>query len=120
VLLYPPIQYHILQSGLGNDKATAGNILIAVSIIAVLAAFGNFAFKYDKVDLENTFKRYFAHFVTGLFMFVMGVSMIMTMILIDLMMGHFILLDITLGLLYFACVGYDFWDLISGEKESSI
>jgi Kef-type K+ transport system membrane component KefB len=118
VILYFPIYSQILQSGLAHDKTSAGNILIAASIMAVLAAFGNFAFKYDKVDLENTFKRYFGHFVTGILMFVMGVSMIITMILIDLIMGSFILLDITVVLLYLACVGYDFWDLISVAKIS--
>jgi hypothetical protein len=116
VLLYSPIQSYILRGGLVSDKTSAGSILIAVSIIAILAAFGNFEFKYDKVNLNKTAQRYFAHIITGILMFVMGVSMIMTGILISLIMGHFVLIDITLLLLYIACIGYDFWDLVSGEK----
>ncbi len=50
--LYFPIHSYLLEGNLVSDKTSAGNILIAVSIIAVLAAFGNFGFKYDKVNFE--------------------------------------------------------------------
>jgi len=112
-----PIHSYILDSDLLNQKASAGSILAAVSIISVLAAFGNFGFKYDKVDLKNPFHRYFAHVLTGMLLFVIGISLIMIWQLIALIMGDYILMDITLLLLYLACVGYDYWDLAAAFKE---
>ena len=110
ILLIFPISNFLINANL--DKALAGDVLVAVSVIAVIACFGNFAFTYEKINLKNTLQRYMAHFVTGLLMFVVGVSLIFTAILIKFLIGHFILIDISLILLYLACVGYDFWDLL--------
>jgi len=116
LLLFNPIKSYFLEGGLVINKASAGNILVAISIIAVLAGFGNFGFKYDKVDLQNPVQRYFAHVITGIFMFVIGICLVITGILISLIMGHFVLIDIILFLLYVSCVGFDFWDLVSVEN----
>ena len=110
-LLRSPVQSYIMSGDLLTHKDDAGNILVAVSIIAVLAGFGNFGFKYDKVNLGKSHHRYFAHILTGGLLLVIGISLIMTGKLISLIMGQFVLMDITLLLLYLACAGHDYWDL---------
>jgi hypothetical protein len=111
IILYFPISSYLTNSNLFTDLSLAGNILVATSIIAVTACFGNFAFTYEKISVESIFERYLAHFVTGLLMLIIGTSLIFTGILVSFVMGHFILLDFLLIVLYIACVGYDFWDL---------
>ncbi|MEK6969940.1 MAG: hypothetical protein AABW48_05935 [Nanoarchaeota archaeon] len=108
-LLYPVIQNFLVNSDI--DKASAGYIVVVTSVFAVIACFGNFAFTYEKINLKDSFQRYLAHFTTGLFMFVIGISLIFTTMLTAIIMGYFILIDITLLLLYLACVGFDFWDI---------
>jgi len=84
---------------------------LAVSIVAVIACFGNFAFTYEKVNIKKKDQRYLAHLTTGLLMLIIGISLIFSTILISTIMGPFILVNITFALLYLACVLYDFWDL---------
>ena len=110
-LLYPLIQDFLISSKLAIDNSSAGSIIVVTSIIAVTACFGNFAFTYEKINIKDSFQRYLAHFTTGLFMLVMAISLIFTAILTKMIMGYFILIDITLIILYLACIGYDFWDV---------
>ena len=117
-ILRLPIQNYIESSGLETHKDLAGYVLAAVSIISVLAGFGSFGFKYVKMDLKNPYQTYFAHILTGTLLFVIGISLIMTWKLISLILGPFMLMDITLLLLYLACAGYDYWDLVAACKES--
>lgn len=101
-----------MNSTLIVDKSSAGDIIVAMSLIAVIGCFGNFAFTYEKMNQNKIFERYLAHITSALLMFVIGVSLIFTSLLINILMGHFILIDITLVLLYLACIGYDLWDLL--------
>jgi len=114
--LMPMIQRFLYSGVLVDDKASAGSIIVVTSIVAVIACFGNFAFTYEKIDSKKPFQRYLAHISTGLFMLVIGISLIFTAFLSEMIMGYFVLIDVTLVLLYLACVGYDFWDMyrISG------
>lgn len=111
IAVYFPVQSYLLNSNLVADTAAAGDILVAVSIIAVIACFGNFAFTYEKIKADNRIHLFFAHFTTGLLMLIIGISLIFTSILISIIMGYYILVDFLLLALYVACVGYDFWDL---------
>ncbi len=112
ILLYFSIHNHLTSSNLVTDTSAASTILVATSIIAVIACFGNFAFTYEKVKRDKASHRYIAHLTTGLLMLIIGISLIFTAILIKFIMGSFIIVDATLLLLYIACVGYDFWDLL--------
>ncbi|MEA2036697.1 MAG: hypothetical protein U9O94_04265 [Nanoarchaeota archaeon] len=112
ILFYPLINTYLTNNNLVNDVSASGNILIATSIIAVIACFGNFAFTYEKINVKKTFDRYLAHLTTGLLMLIIGISLIFTNILIAIIMGNFILVNITLFLLYIACVGYDLLDVL--------
>jgi len=109
--IYFMIQAYLVTTEAYTDKALAGDLLVAVSIIAVIACFGNFAFTYKKIHKENTFQRYLAHATTGLLMFVIGISLIFTATLISFIIGYFIIIDLSIALLYIASVLYDFWDL---------
>lgn len=113
VLLVPA--YGVIQSNLANssavsDKSVLGSLLIAVSIIAVIACFGNFAFTYEKVKQSNANSRILAHATTGLLMFLIGLSLEMTSVIVELLTGKLIVFDFSLFILYFASVLYDFWD----------
>lgn len=112
VILYAPIDSYLENSGLASDKASAGDILVAASIIAVIACFGAFAFTYEKIDAKKGYQRFLAHATTGLLILTTGISLIFTSVLSSFIMGSFIILDITIMMLYLAVVGYDFWDLL--------
>ncbi|MFA6064437.1 MAG: hypothetical protein WCW44_03470 [archaeon] len=106
-----PIKNFVETSILASNLGLAGSVLAALSTIAVVACFGNFAFTYEKISKKSSSQRLLAHFTTGAFMFIIGISMIFTSVLLSVIMGYFILVDLTFVLLYFANVGYDFWDL---------
>jgi hypothetical protein len=112
MLLYAPINNYLMNSNLVTDKASAGDILVAASIIAVIACFGAFAFTYEKINVKKSYQRYLGHVTTGLLMLIIGISLIFTTILVSFIMGSFILFNITAIMLYLAVIGYDFWDLL--------
>lgn len=105
---YTPTKNVLLTAA---DKNIAGNLLIGVSIIAVIACFGCFAFTYEKIKAGKLYSRLIAHLTTGLLLLIIGLSLEMTAVLINILIGNFLMMDITLGLLYLAVVLYDFWDL---------
>ena len=111
IFLYLPIKELLSNISANPNKSTIGDFLVFISIIAVIACFGNFAFTYEKINEKITLQRYIAHFVTGILMLLIGISLIFSAGLISILIGHFILIDIILILVYIACVGYDFWDL---------
>ena len=107
---YSPIADFLGHSELATDKPLAGDVLVAISIVAVIACFGNFAFTYEKVDASRA-HRLLAHLLSGMLMYVIGASLIFTRVLLATLMGPFVFVDILLALLYAAAVLYDFWDL---------
>lgn len=111
ILSYSPIEKSISNSVIAQDKASLGSLLVAISILSVTACFGNFAFTYEKVEIKNRQSRILAHITTGLLMLLIGLSLVMTSFVIELLMGKFVIFDISLIILYFASVCYDFWDL---------
>lgn len=108
---YISIQTSVSASGIVSDKTALGSILVAVSILAVTACFGNFSFTYEKVENNKRNFRLLAHTTTGLLMLLIGLSLEMTSIITGLLIGNFPVFDFSLLLLYFASVLYDFWDL---------
>lgn len=112
IIIYFLTHDYLVNGDIVTDKVSMGYTLIATSVMAVIASTGNFAFTYEKINVKSTSQRYLAHFTTGLLMLVIGASLIFTGILISLILGHFILIDVMLLLLYVACIAYDFWDLL--------
>lgn len=110
-ILLSPIDSFLMNSNLVTDKPLAGDVLVAVSIFAVISCFGCFAYTYEKINLKSNFQRYLAHFTTGIYLLVIGTSLIFIRVLLSILMGQFIIVDVMFVLLYLACVGYDFWDL---------
>lgn len=95
--------------------SVAGGLLVgamigAISILLVAACFGNFSFTYEKIN-KSKFSSFFAHFTTGLFMLLIGLSLEMTSVIISLFVGNFQVFNVALFILYLASVSYDFWDL---------
>ena len=114
IALFFPIQSFLINN-LSADKESAGDIIVVMSIIAVTACFGNFAFTYEKINSKKKLHRYIAHITTGLLMLIIGISLIFSANLTIIIMGSFIISDLSFLLLYIACVFYDFWDLFKLE-----
>ena len=104
-------QTSLFSSGIVSDKAVVGSLLAAVSILAVTACFGNFAFTYEKIKRDSFGSRLLAHTTTGLLMLLIGMSLEMTSVLASLLVGEFYIFNLSLLILYAASVLYDFWDL---------
>lgn len=99
------------------DKGSLGSFLVAVSILAVTACFGNFAFTYEKVEYKKFTSRLLAHLTTGILMLLIGLSLEMTSTLTQALIGNFPIFNLSLLLLYIASVLYDFWDLKRAELK---
>jgi hypothetical protein len=110
-LLYYPIKSQIMLSNISSNLNLVGDVLVAVSILAVIACFGNFAFTYEKVNYKNKLQLLLANLTTGTLMLVIGLSLIYTNFLVELLMGPSLFIPLILILIYFACILYDFWDL---------
>jgi hypothetical protein len=110
-LLYYPIKSQIILSNISSNLNLVGDVLVAVSILAVIACFGNFAFTYEKVNYKNKLQLLLANLTTGTLMLVIGLSLIYTNFLVELLMGPSLFIPLILILIYFACILYDFWDL---------
>ncbi len=108
---YSAVNTFLTASSIVTDKSIVGSLLVAVSILAVTACFGNFAFTYEKVRREHLLSRLLAHTTTGLLMFLIGLSLEMTSVLASLLIRDFVIFDISLLLLFIGSILYDFWDL---------
>lgn len=109
-LAYPAIQNSLSTSSITLDHGVIGSLLVAVSILAVTACFGNFAFTYEKIQHGNSKSRLLAHVTTGLLMLLIGLSLEMTSLLAGLLIENFYIFNFSLVILYLASVLYDFWD----------
>lgn len=112
VLAFAYFEIERFFGGLSSvDSGVLGSILVAVSILAVTACFGCFAFTYEKVEHTNTAWRFLGHTTTGLLILLIGLSLEMTSVLFNMLVGNFYIFNLSLGLLYLTVVLYDFWDL---------
>lgn len=96
-------------------NGVAGDTMVAVSIVAVTACFGNFAFTYERTKMGRARSRILSHITTGLLMYVMGMSLLLLRELMMIELGQIFSIDFMLGALYVACVGYDLWDVERGR-----
>lgn len=115
LIAYSQIHSFLFSSDFTQDKSVIGSLLVVVSILAVTACFGNFAFTYEKIKVDKPVFRLLAHVTTGLLMFLIGLSLELTSVLVKLLVGNFYILDFSLLILYMASVLYDFWDLNRAE-----
>ena len=110
IFFYFPIRTFFFS--LNNpDVSSLTSILGAVGILSVVACFGNFAFTYGEINHKRLISRLIGHSCTGLLMLLIGLSLEMTSIIVRLLIGNFLIFDLSLVILYIACVLYDFWDL---------
>ena|SRR3989344_1172506 len=108
---YFEIKKFIQASDLVLKEGVAGDMVLIASILAVVACFGNFGFTYEKVDYEKNSSIIIAHSTTGLLMFILGLSLEITALFSQVLVGNFFILNLSLLLLYVSVVLYDFWDL---------
>lgn len=108
----------LISSPIASDKQALGSLLTAITILAMIACAGNYAFTYEKVNLRNVMSRFLAHATTGLLMLLLGLSLGMTSVLVELLTGKFAIFNISLAVLYLTSVLYDFWDLMRDTATS--
>ncbi|MBI4078828.1 MAG: hypothetical protein HY429_00860 [Candidatus Levybacteria bacterium] len=110
IALYPTVysSFNALQF---LDKSTAVSFLAAIGLVSVIACFGNFAFTYEKIKDQKFDHRLFAHVTTSLLMLIIGLTLEMTSVVVQVVIGNFVIFNFCLFLLYVASVFYDFWDL---------
>lgn len=103
-----------------TEKSVAGDMLVAVSIIAVIACFGAFAFTYEKTSMQKLSHKLLAHFTTGLLLFVIGASLLYTRAYATVLVGPYALFDLLIVILYAACACFDMWDSLRTQKTESL
>ncbi len=103
-------------STIKENPDAAGSLLTTISLISVIACFGCFAFTYEKVHMKKTMHRYLAHLTTGLLMLAIGITLILTSLVTKIIAGPVLIIDLLLGMVYLACVCYDFWDILRTIK----
>lgn len=108
---YPSVAGFLRDAVPRSGPGTAGSLLVAVSILAVIACFGNFAFSYEYVDLRHAGWRYLAHATSGILMLVIGLSLEICAVLTSLVIGSFPLLEASWALLYVASALDDVLDV---------
>lgn len=116
---YFNIENFLSTSSFRSDTGTIGSLLVAVSILAVTACFGNFSFTYEKVKHHGYSSRLLAHVTTGLLMLLIGISLEMTSLLSSLLIGTFPIFNLSLLILFVASILYDFWDLNRADLSVS-
>lgn len=116
---YESSRLFLNSSPIVSNIQALGSLLTAVTILAMIACAGNYTFTYEKVNFRNTTSRILAHTTTGLLMFLLGLSLGMTSILVRLLTGDFFIFDMSLVVLYFTSILYDFWDLMRENVKSS-
>ena len=115
---YGSSRFFLISSPIISDKQALGSLLAAVSILAMIACAGNYAFTYEKVNFRNLASRLIAHTTTGLLMLLLGLSLGMTSIIVEFLVGKFLIFDLSLIILYFTSILYDFWDLMRENTVS--
>ena len=114
---YSPVRSALSSDAVTQSPGLAGDLLVAVSILAVTACFGNFAFTYEKSKLLSLSERLLAHSTTGLLMLLIGLSLMMTTVLSEVLIGPSWIMKLTFLILYVASVLYDFWDLLRLQSQ---
>ncbi len=108
---YFPMKEFLMNAPACKDLTVVGNLLVAVSIIAVTACFGHFAFSYENTNMKRDSSRLIAYLVTVFLMTTIGMALEMTIILVRILVGEYYMWNMVLLFLYTALVLYDFWDL---------
>ncbi len=117
ILLAAVFIYPVISDSLTSIKADQMNdFLLIVSILLVTVCFANFAFTYEKSNLQARSGKLLAHSATGVFM-------LLTVFLlesIDVAVKavypslYFLVLGFSI-MLYVGVVLYDFWDLMRAK-----
>ena len=92
------------------DDVSAGSVLVAVSILALVACFGSYTFTYEKTE-KNQYWCILSHLTTGLLALSVGWSLQMIAVLVENLVGPFGFFRFMLVIIYVSLVMYDFWDL---------
>ncbi|MBP9718605.1 hypothetical protein KBD59_04915 [Candidatus Gracilibacteria bacterium] len=113
VLLYP-----IISKALEQIKfEQTSDFLLIISMFLVTVCFANFAFTYEKSNIQTKAGKLLAHFATGLFMVLIALLLESIVLAVKVVYPSFYVLIILFSvLLYVGVILYDFWDLMRARQ----
>ena len=105
--------YPNLQNGLSDiSSEVMGNFLLTISIFLVTVCFANFAFTYEKININSLGSRLLAHSATFLFLLLTALLLETMTIAIGIVYPSIYGIAIIFSvLLYLSIFLYDIWDL---------
>lgn len=107
-LFYPNLQRSIS----GVSVESIGGLLSVISILIVTVCFANFAFTYEKININSLGSRLLAHSAT--FLFLLIIALLLESMVISIGIAYPSLYSVSIifsVLLYISVILYDFWDL---------
>lgn len=88
------------------------NVLIAVGLLLGGSVAGNFAFTYDKTNIESHADRYFGHVTTLLLTFSIGLMLEITVCAMAITPGSFnTCIRFAAAAVFASIIVFDFWDV---------
>jgi len=105
--------YTNLRQGIaGITIESIPTLLSVISILLVTVCFANFAFTYEKIQLESLGSRILAHSATFLFLLITALLLEAMAISIGIAYPSLYAISVIFSiLLYVSIILYDFWDL---------
>jgi uncharacterized membrane protein len=119
VVVLALVFFPVITSPIESIEATQMNdFLLTISIFLVSICFANFAFTYEKSNLNNLPEKILSHTAVASFMLLLALSLEVLVIAIRVvyptLFSVFVFFAI---LLYFGVVLYDFWDILRSRNR---
>lgn len=112
LILYPVVSTSIAPIG----ENQINNFLTIVSILLVTVCFANFAFTYEKSNLQTKGGKALAHVATGIFMLLTAILLESMTLAVHSVYPTFYGVILFFSILtYVGIVLYDFWDLMKAQ-----
>ena len=118
ILVIAAFLYPSLSSSLMQIKFEQTNdFLLIISMLLVTVCFANFAFTYEKSNLQTKTGKLLAHSATGVFMLLTALLLESITVAVKVVYPsfHAIIFGFSI-LLYVGVILYDFWDLTRTQR----
>jgi len=118
ILIIAAIFYPVFSNALSTINAEAmNNFLLVISMLLVTVSFANFAFTYEKSNLQSAREKMLSY--GAVFIFMLLTVLLLEVMVLTVKIVYPSLYGIILGfsvLLYVGIMLYDFWDLFRNSK----
>jgi len=112
MLFYPVI----FQSLAPIKPEQINNFLVIISMLLVTVSFANFAFTYEKSNLQTKAGKLLAYSATGIFMLLTAILLESIVLSVKIVYPSFHTMIFCFSILtYLGVILYDFWDLMRAQ-----